>query len=92
MIPDIFEQILLLSNARLLLDNAAAPALTWVKQRNPWVPSDIASFLRFEGFSAGAFLSVANPWGTVDVSGEADACLNFQNRHVEPTIYMCLGV
>ena len=83
-------QVLLMSNARLLLDQAAAPALTWVNQRNPWAPSDIASFLRFEGLSAGAFLSVTNPWGTVDITGETDACLKFQNRHVDPTACVCL--
>jgi hypothetical protein len=89
--PDSCVQVLLMSNARLLLDQSAAPALTWVKQHNPWIHSDIASFLRFEGFSAGTFLSVTNPWGTVDISGEEDACLKFQNRHVDPTTWMCLN-
>lgn len=78
--PENCAQVLLMSNARLLLDQDAAPALTWVTQRNPWVPIDIASFVRFEGISAGAFLSVTNPWGSVEISGEQDACLKFQNR------------
>jgi hypothetical protein len=71
-----------MSNARLLLDHDAAPALTWVTQRNPWVPNDIATFLRVGGLSAGLFMSVTNPWGSVAISGEGDACLTFQNRFI----------
>jgi hypothetical protein len=69
-----------MTNARLLLDQDSSPALTWVIQRNPWVPNVIASFLRVEGISAGLFMSVTNPWGSVDISGKQDACLTFQNR------------
>jgi hypothetical protein len=70
----------LLSQARLLADLDPAPAVSWVTQRNPWAPNDIATFLRFDGLSAGVFLSVANPWGAVDLRSEGDACLQFENR------------
>ena len=72
--------MLLLSNARVLLDHDTSPAVTWATQRNPWVPNDIASFLRFEGLSSGLFLSVTNPWSSIGFSDEHDACLTFQNR------------
>ena len=69
-----------MSDARLLLDGDESPTPSWVSQRNPWVPNDIATFLRFDGLSKSLFLSVANPWGSVAINSVTDSCLNFLNR------------